>query len=342
MKKTNYRSTVSILFYCSVFTLTACQQAEPFQDSTEAAGAGQIYRASAEVNALVPQDAVIEKLADGFIFTEGPVWHRGPEHLMFSDLRGNAIHLWDDDNGLRTFMDPVFDGESDSASVGSNGLNINSSGRLILMEHGNRRVSRRERDGSLTTLADNYQGNRLNSPNDSAWHSDGSLYFTDPPYGLAGLENDPARELNFNGIYRLHADGQLDLLESGQSRPNGIAFSLDEETLYVANSDTAQLLWMAYEVLDDGSLGAGRVFYNATGHSEPGAADGLKIDRNGNLFATGPGGVWIFDDEGNHLGTIKPAELPANVAWGDDGSSLYMTARTGLYRIRLSTSGEIP
>ena len=308
---------------------------------TSAAGAGTLLRIDPAMDALVPANARIEKLSGGFAFTEGPVWHRRFGHLMFSDLRSNAIHIWDDAEGLSTFMQPGFEGESETSSVGSNGLNIDSQGRLILMEHGNRRVSRME-NGNTVVLADNYQGKRLNSPNDSAYRSDGWLYFTDPPYGLAGLEDDPARELDFNGIYRLSPDGELELLESGQTRPNGIAFSPDERTLYVANSDAENKVWMAYAVRDDGTLGTGRVFFDVNDQNETGAADGLKVDVDGNLFATGPGGVWIFDANGKHLGTIKPDEVPANVAWGDDGSTLYMTARTGLYRIRLSTSGKIP
>ncbi|MFP6827220.1 MAG: SMP-30/gluconolactonase/LRE family protein [Pseudohongiellaceae bacterium] len=308
---------------------------------TSAGGAGTLLRIDPGMDALVPANARIEKLSGGFAFTEGPVWHRRFGHLMFSDLRNNAIHIWDDAEGLSTFMQPVFEGESETSSVGSNGLNIDSQGRLILMEHGNRQVSRIE-NGNTVVLADNYQGKRLNSPNDSAYRSDGWLYFTDPPYGLAGLEDDPARELGFNGIYRLSPDGELELLESGQTRPNGIAFSPDERTLYVANSDAENKVWMAYAVKDDGTLGTARVFYDVNDQNETGAADGLKVDVAGNLFATGPGGVWIFDASGKHLGTIKPDEVPANVAWGDDGSTLYMTARTGLYRIRLSTSGTIP
>ncbi len=306
------------------------------------AGDGSILRVDRAIDALIPADARIEKLADGFAFTEGPVWHRGPDHLMFSDLRSNAVHIWTEDGGVRTFMQPVFEGESDTTSVGSNGLNIDSAGRLVLMEHGNRRVSRRERDGSMTVLADSYQGRRLNSPNDSAWKSDGWLYFTDPPYGLAGLEEDPARELDYNGIYRLSPEGELELLERGQTRPNGLAFSPDERTLYVANSDASNKVWYAYDVLADGRLGPGRVFYDVNDQDEIGATDGLKVDVDGNLFSTGPGGVWVFSYDGRHLGTIKPDEVPANVAWGDEGSTLYMTARTGLYRIRLSTSGLIP
>ncbi len=334
MKPSTYPKSLliaALLFFTSSNSLA--------QDS---ASAGTVVKMDAALDALVPTNYRIEKLAGGFAFTEGPVWHSGPGHLMFSDLRSNAIHIWDPEDGLSTFIQPVFEGESETTSVGSNGLNIDPQGRLLLCEHGNRRISRRERDGSITVLADNYQGRRLNSPNDSAYKSDGWLYFTDPPYGLAGLEDDPARELDFNGIYRLSPDGELELLESNQTRPNGIAFSPDERTLYVANSDAENKVWIAYDVLDDGTMGEGRVFYDVNDQNETGAADGMKVDVNGNVFATGPGGVWIFDPSGKHLGTIKPDEVPANVAWGDDGSTLYMTARTGLYKIELSTRGKIP
>jgi gluconolactonase len=334
MKPSTYPKSLliaALLFFTSSNSLA--------QDS---ASAGTVVKMDAALDALVPTNYRIEKLAGGFAFTEGPVWHSGPGHLMFSDLRSNAIHIWDPEDGLSTFIQPVFEGESETTSVGSNGLNIDPQGRLLLCEHGNRRISRRERDGSITVLADNYQGRRLNSPNDSAYKSDGWLYFTDPPYGLAGLEDDPARELDFNGIYRLSPDGELELLESNQTRPNGIAFSPDERTLYVANSDAENKVWMAYDILDDGTMGEGRVFYDVNDQNETGAADGMKVDVNGNVFATGPGGVWIFDPSGKHLGTIKPDEVPANVAWGDDGSTLYMTARTGLYKIELSTRGKIP
>ena len=317
-------------------------QPEQTADTTPTdTGAGSVLRVDPALDAIVPADYHIEKLSDGFAFTEGPVWVREGSYLLFSDLRSNRIHKWDPAEGLSTFMDPVFEGDSEGRSVGSNGLNIDSEGRLILLEHGNRRVSRIEADGSLTVLVDNYQGRRLNSPNDSAIRSDGWLYFTDPSYGLAGLEDDPARELDFNGIYRLSPDGELELLERNQSRPNGIAFSPDERTLYVANSDASNKVWMVYDVQEDGTLADGRVFFDVNSEDSEGAADGLKVDVAGNIFATGPGGVWIFDSTGTHLGTIQPDEVPANVAWGDDGSTLYMTARTGLYRIALTTQGTI-
>ena len=234
----------------------------------------------------------------------------------------------------------MFEGEAAHESVGSNGLTIDQQGRLLLMEHGNRLVSRLETNGSRTILAHSYGFSRLNSPNDSVWHSSGWLYFTDPSYGLPEQESDPLRELDFNGIYRLHPEtGELELLERNQSRPNGIALSLDERTLYVANSDGSDKVWYAYDVNDAGGLSNQRVFFDVNDQEVAGAADGMKIDVNGNIFATGPGGVWVFDSEGNHLGNINPPELPANIAWGGDGSDLYMTARTGLYRISLITQG---
>ncbi|MCS7316367.1 MAG: SMP-30/gluconolactonase/LRE family protein, partial [Bryobacteraceae bacterium] len=182
----------------------------------------------------------------------------------------------------------------------------------------------------------------LNSPNDAVFRSDGSLYFTDPPYGLPKQDQDPAKELPFCGIYRL-ADGKLQLLSKELTRPNGLAFSPDEKYLYVANSDAKRKIWMRFEVRPDGTLGASSVFYDVTNETAPGLPDGLKADRKGNVYATGPGGVWIFSPEGKHLGTIEPPEVPANCAWGDaDARTLYMTARSSIYRIRLNIPGIRP
>lgn len=320
--------------------LQACSEGS--NDSASVENAGSIERVAAAFDQLVPADAVIEKLAGDFIFTEGPVWDRRSNQLYFSDLSGNAIHSWSDANGLGTFLEPVYEGDSEHAMVGSNGLTLDAQGRLLLMEHGNRAISRIEADGSRTVLTERWGDRRFNSPNDSVWHSSGWLYFTDPPYGLAGQDQDPLKELGYNGIYRLFPDtGEVQLLDFSQTRPNGIALSPDERVLYVANSDGSRKVWYIYDVAYDGQLSNRRVFFDVNDQDAPGAADGMKIDVNGNVFATGPGGVWVFDPDGNHLGTIKPAEVPANVAWGDDGSTLYMTARTGLYRVKLSTRGEI-
>ena len=335
---------ISFPHICLVFLsvgLSNCDREIGGGESGIVNNAGTVDRIDPRVDALVPIGANIQKLAGGFAFTEGPVWDRRNNQLYFSDLRSNAIHTWNDEAGLGTYLQPVFEGDAGHPSVGSNGLNMDSQGRLLLMEHGNRVVSRIESDGSRTVLVDQYRGMRLNSPNDSAWHSNGWLYFTDPPYGLAQQENDPARELEYNGIYRLSPEGEIQLLESDQTRPNGIAFSPDQQTLYVANSDGAEKVWYAYDVMNDGSISNPRIFYDVNDQDTDGAADGMKVDVSGNIFATGPGGVWIFSPEGDHLGTIRPEEVPANVAWGDDGSTLYMTARTGLYRIRLNTRGNI-
>ena len=304
-------------------------------------GAGAVLRVDPRFDALVPADARIEKLADGFVFTEGPVWIQNESRLLFSDVRANAIYQWTEAEGASSFLDPVFEGDvTGRRSISSNGLTLDGEGRLIICEHGNRLISRLETDGTRTTLVDNYQGRRLNSPNDAVYSTDGWLYFTDPPYGLEGLEESPMRGLDFNGIYRLSPDGELELLYADQTRPNGIALSPDERTLYVANSDANDKVWYAYDLGDDG-LSNPRVFYDVNDQTAPGAADGMTVDLAGNIFATGPGGVWVFAPDGTHLGTIQLDEVVANAAWGDDGSTLYMTASTGLYRIRLTTEGKI-
>ena len=287
---------VGVFVLACGFAASASEQVEPAAKTMPVtdAGAGSIVRNDPAIDALVPVGARIEKLHDGFVFIEGPVWvQQGEPYLLFSDVQGNVIHKWTPDGELSDFMNPVFEGGGPSA--GSNGLTRDAEGRLIVMEHGRRQVTRIEADGTHTVLADRYDGKRLNSPNDAAYRSDGWLYFTDPPYGLPQQDEDPAKELEFSGIYRLGPDGELELLNRDQSRPNGIAFSPDETTLYVANSDAKRKVWMAYDVAD-----------------------------------------------GTHLGTIQPEEVPANVAWGDDGRTLYMTARTGLYRIVLSTQGMMP
>ena len=323
--------------FVPLLAVAAC--GAPEQAATS--GAGNILRVDPRFDALVPADARIERLADGFVFTEGPVWVRDESRLYFSDVRANILYQWSEAEGASPFIDPVFEGDpTGRGSVSSNGLTLDAEGRLIICEHGNRLISRLEADGTRTTLVDNYQGRRLNSPNDAVYGSDGSLYFTDPPYGLEGAEESPLRELDFNGIYRLTPDGELELLYADQTRPNGIALSPDETTLYVANSDANQKVWYAYDVGDDG-VSNPRVFYDVNDQTAAGAADGMTVDGAGNIFATGPGGVWVFAPDGTHLGTIQLDEVVANAGWGDDGRTLYMTASTGLYRIRLTTEGPI-
>ena len=224
---------------------------------------------------------------------------------------------------------------------GSNGLAFDAQGRLVLAEHGDRRIARLEPDGRKTTLADRYEGKRLNSPNDLVFASNGDLYFTDPPFGLPRAFDDPEKELPWSGVFRLSAGGQLTLLIRELRAPNGIALSPDERTLYVSNADPARPVWMAYALKPDGTLAPGRVFFDATPWTARGKGlpDGLKVDREGNLFATGPGGIHVFAPDGTHLGSIEMAVPTGNVAWGGDGSVLFVTADTAIYRIALRTRG---
>jgi gluconolactonase len=221
---------------------------------------------------------------------------------------------------------------------GSNGLALDREGRVTINEHGNRRVSRLEKTGAVTVLADRFEGKRLNSPNDLVYRSDGSLYFTDPFFGLPKFADDPRKELPYSGVFRL-ANGTLELLSAELNGPNGIAFSPDERYLYVGNWDEKKKVVMRYDVREDGTLSRGTVFFDMTGAPGEDAIDGVKVDRDGNVYVSGPGGLWILSPTGKHLGTLVTPEHAHNMAWGDDGRSLYLTARSTLYRIRLGVSG---
>jgi len=321
----------------------ACNGEVPVSETVEEVtappgeGEGTIVRLDPAFDALVPTDAVIEKLADGFGFTEGPHWieYHGlyGGAVLFSDIPGNTIFRWSSDGTVTPFLTPVFEGNREGITAGSNGITTDSEGRVLFTEHGNRQISRIEVDGSRVVVVDNYQGDRLNSPNDLVFHSDGSLYFTDPPYGLAQQDEDPAKEVAVNGIYRLSVEGELSLI-ADQTRPNGIGLSPDESRLYVANSDNASKVWMVYDLAADGTVSGESVFADVTDNAAEGVPDGLKVDALGNLWGTGPGGIWVFSPDGTHLGSIQPTERPANLAFGGaDGMTLYMTAQTGFYRV---------
>lgn len=306
---------------------------------------GSVERLDPRFDELVPRDAVLEKLAEGLEWSEGPVWVREGGFLLFSDIPNNSVMKWKEPEGLSLFLKPSgYTGSAErGGESGSNGLLLDGRGRLVLCQHGDRRVARLEKDGRFTTLADRYQGKRFNSPNDAVFRSNGDLYFTDPPYGLQKGAEDPARELDFCGVYRLSADGKLVLLTREMTRPNGIGFSPDEKTLYVAQSDPQRAVWMAFDVKDDGTLGRGRVFCDVTPQVKSGKLkglpDGLKVDGSGNLFATGPGGVNVFSPDGTLLGRINPGEATANCCFAEDGSVLYLTADMYLCRIKTSTRG---
>jgi len=306
---------------------------------------GAVERLDARLDAIVSHDAVLEKLATGFRWAEGPVWIKqspGAGYLLFTDIPNNAVFKWKDGEAVQLYLKPSgYTGkEARGGLMGANGLTVDAAGRLILCQHGDRRVVRQEPDGSWTTLAGRYEGKRFNSPNDAVFKSNGDLYFTDPTYGLLKERNDPARETSCCGVYRLSAaDGKLTLLTKELTLPNGIAFSPDEKTLYVAQSDPKKAVWFAFPVKDDGTLGAGRILIDATHwtarpHGNP---DGLRVDQHGNLFATGPGGVNIISPEGVLLGRIHTEKTAANCAFGGDGSVLFITATDCLYRIQTKT-----
>ena len=308
--------------------------------------AGNIERLDPALDGIVPVGAAIEVLADGFTWTEGPVWVEEGGYLLFTDIPPNRILRWKEGEGAGLYLTPSgYTGETPrGGEPGANGLLLNSSGQLLLCQHGDRRVARMEAPlgqpkPEFVTLAGRWNGKRLNSPNDAVIDSKGNLYFTDPPYGLEKQTEDPAKEIPFQGVYRLRPDGTVDLLIDSLTRPNGIAFSPDEKILYIANSDPAKAIWMAYEVQPDGGLKNGRLFYDATSKVSkemPGLPDGMKVDPKGILFATGPGGVWVFSAEGTVLGRIDTGQPTSNCAFGNDGKALYLTANNQLMRVWLA------
>jgi gluconolactonase len=317
-------------------------------DKKEETPKRSIERLDPRFDKLIAKDAKLETLSGGYAWTEGPVWvNKDGGYLLFSDIPNNRIMKWQDGKAS-VFMKPSgYDGDrKDLKEPGSNGLLLDSEGRLILMEHGNRRVARLEKDGKTKTmLADRYEGKRLNSPNDGVFKSNGDLYFTDPPYGLMVKDKEgfPGMELDYSGVYRLKKDGKLTLLTKELPKPNGIAFSPDEKTLYVGCSDPDKPIWMAYPMKEDGTLGKGKVFFDSTPMVKkmlPGLPDGMKVDKDGNVFATGPGGVFVFAPDGTHLGTIMTGTRTSNCNWGDDGTVLYVTANTDLTRIKTLTKGK--
>ena len=304
-----------------------------------------IERLDPALDALIAADAKIELLAYGFDWTEGPVWNKAKAYLLFSDIPRNAILRWKEGQGVSVYMRPAgYTGTTPfGRELGSNGLTFDANGALVMADHGNRQVSRVDSvTFTKTALVDRYNGKRFNSPNDVVFSRAGDLFFTDPPYGLWKLNADPAKELDFNGVFRLSRTGVLTLLTRELTFPNGIALSPDERTLYVAVSDPARPIWMAYDLQADGTLARGRVFFDASALAKSGRKglpDGMKVDAAGNVFASGPGGILIFSPQGKHLGTIATGETTANCAFGNDGSSLYMTANRTLMRVRLRTRG---
>ncbi len=308
------------------------------------------------LDSLISSDAKLERVATGFSkWTEGPVWTRSGS-LLFAEIPANNIDQWVPGKGASVFIHPSgYEGSEpyQGPEPGSNGMTLDADGRVSVAGHARRNVWRLESvdpKAQITILADSYQGKKLNSPNDLVYKSDGSLYFTDPPYGLPTQgDSDPLKELQVNGVYRIPGARQqkpgappdrdkLQLVIKDLGRPNGLALSPDEKFLYVAESGTK--VWMRYHVQADGSVTDGAVFLDPSGDPAKGVPDGLRLDKKGNIYSSGPGGVWIITPEAKHIGTIKVPEVVSNVAWGDkDGKTLYITGSTSIYRIRTKASG---
>jgi gluconolactonase len=316
----------------------------------------RVDRMDASIDRIIPADATIERVATGFTWVEGPIWIPAG-YLMFAEITSNSIRKVMPDGAVSIFLQPSgYKGAAPygGKEPGSNGMTLDRQGRLTVAGHAQRDVWRLESldaRAQVTILADSYEGKKLNSPNDLVYKSDGSLYFTDPPYGLpTQSDDDPIKELQVNGVYRIPkafdqtpgaapARAQLQLVAKDLPRPNGIAFSPDEKYLYVDNSQPKKL-WMRYRVKEDGTLTDAKVFYDATSDPRPGAPDGMKVDRSGNVYSTGPGGVWIFSSEGKPLGVILTPERASNVNWGGiDRKTLYLTASSSIYRVTLKVPG---
>jgi gluconolactonase len=321
--------------------VSGCTSAErPDRAPAPAAASGAIVRLDPGLDAIVSASASVEKVAGGFQFTEGPLWRPLEKRLWFSDVVGNVLRAVTPDGRVEVLIEHAAGHSTAPAGsyIGPNGLLAEEGGTVLMAQHASRQIVRIGADGQTAVVVDRFEGRRLNSPNDLAYGPGGALYFTDPPFGLVGQDEDPTKELNFNGVYRFAA-GQVSALVRDLGRPNGIGFSPDFRTMYVSNTEATRKVVMAYDVTADGGVAGGRVFADGTADTSPGMPDGLKVDTRGNVYATMPGGIWVVAPDGRHLGTIRAPEVAANCAWGDDGRTLYITAETSVYRIRLNAAG---
>jgi len=313
------------------------QPAQPLQQI-------DIIRLDPRFDKLVPLNVNVERIVSGRKWVEGPVWNRNEKYLLFSDIPTNSVIKWQEGKGTSVFLQPSgYSGKVpfEGPEPGSNGLAFDPQGRLVLAEHGDRRIGRLEADGKKTTLVDRYQGKRVNSPNDVVFKSNGDLYFTDPPFGLPKSYDDRRRETPFQGVYKYSRDGKLTLLTKDIKAPNGIAFSPDEKQLYISNADPMNAVWLVFDVKADGTIENGKVLFNATAwtKNKPGVPDGMKVDREGNIFGAGPGGIHVISPDGKHVGSVETGAPTGNLAWGEDGSSLFITSNTNVYRLKLTTKG---
>jgi gluconolactonase len=336
--------TLALSLVSSILVASTLWSSEPKTSATDR----HIVRLDPALDALIDTDAKIEVIAQGLSWCEGPAWVREGNFLLFSDIPNNAIMRWDAEKGSRLYLKPAgYTGDdSRGGESGSNGLTTDKVGNLILCQHGDRRVARLDSElddpkPKYITLADRYEGKRLNSPNDAVVDSRDGIFFTDPPYGFEKGMEDPKKELPFQGVYRINSAGDLKLLTKDIERPNGIGLSPDEKTLYVANSHGERPVILAFDLKEDTTLANERVFYDArkTSGKEPGACDGLKVDKHGNVWATIPGGVGIFAPEGKQLGLIATNDRTANCEFGEDGSTLFICANHNVLKVRTKTKG---
>lgn len=306
---------------------------------------GSIEKLDDALDNILATDATIEILATGFSWSEGPLWLEKEQKLLFSDVPKNQIFQWSEKDSASLYLMPSgFTGDATMSGDGSNGLLLSPTNQLVLCQHGNRQMAIMKSaldtpKADFLPLATHYNKKRFDSPNDACYHKSGDLYFTDPPYGLPKQASDPTKELPYQGVFRIQKDGTVDLLIDSITRPNGIAFSPDYKTLYVASSDPAKAIWYAYDVLEDGTVDNGRVFYDATHlvdkDGEQGLPDGLKVNSDGIIFASGPGGIWIFSPDATVLGKVRTTQATSNCALDTNEKTLYMTADGLLLRIKL-------
>jgi gluconolactonase len=343
--KTNINLTILLL---TLSLLSTCKSNPSAQKSEKAESVfvktGSVDRLNPLLDSIIPSGELPEIIASGYEWTEGPLWLPEQNILIFSDIPSNSIYQWSEKEGTKLYLKPS--GYTDTlkrgGEAGSNGLLLDSQGRLVLCQHGDRRIARMDAplekpDPKFISLSDNWQGKRLNSPNDAVFNSKGDLFFTDPPYGLEKSFDDPRKEVSFNGVYKLSADGKLSLLSDKFTAPNGIALSPDESKLYIANSGETDPLWMEFNFKADGTIDEGRLIYNASEEKKTnkGSPDGMKIRSDGIIFASGPGGIWVFSADTKHLGTIITGQATSNCALDNKNNYLYITADDYVMRIKL-------
>jgi gluconolactonase len=328
---------VLVLFFSAACTATKDQSEQSY---------GTVERIDEGLNSIINQNAKVELLDTGYTWSEGPLWIESKKLLLFTDVPNNVIHKWTEEGGVEVFLTPAgYTGTTPTVSrePGANGLTLDNQGNLIVCQHGDRRISRYDGgfdkpEPKFTTIADKYDGKRLNSPNDLVMRSNGDIFFTDPPYGFKQLDADPDKELPHNGVYKVSSDGKVTLLVDSLTKPNGIALTPDEKTLIVANSDPEKAIWYAFDIGENDSLTNARIFYDATStlnDQNQGLPDGFKIDKNGNVFASGPGGIWIFDNTGKVLGKIRLANATANCELDENTNTLFITSKMNLLRVKM-------